>query len=49
MRAEAERRTVPLHRTADPGHVAQAVPGLPAMDRVTGEAVIVDGGEHVVH
>ncbi|NUT51940.1 MAG: SDR family oxidoreductase [Saccharothrix sp.] len=46
-RAEDERRTVPLHRTADPGHVAQAVLGLLAMEQVTGEAVIVDGGKHV--
>lgn len=48
-RAEAERRTVPLHRTAEPRHVAQAVLGLLTMDLVTGEAVIVDGGKHVVY
>ncbi|MER5267656.1 SDR family oxidoreductase [Actinosynnema sp. NPDC002837] len=48
-RAAAERRTVPLSRTADPGHVAQAVLGLLAMDLVTGEAIIVDGGKHVVY
>jgi NAD(P)-dependent dehydrogenase (short-subunit alcohol dehydrogenase family) len=48
-RAEAERRTVPLSRTADPAHVAQAVLGLLAMDLVTGEAIIVDGGKHVVY
>jgi hypothetical protein len=29
--------------------VAQAVLGLLAMDHVTGEAVIVDGGKHVVY
>lgn len=48
-RAEAERRNVPLRRTAEPGHVAQAVLGLLAMDQVTGEAVTVDGGKHVVY
>ena len=48
-RAEAERRTVPLHRTADPEHVAQAVLGLLSMNLVTGEAIIVDGGKHVVY
>ncbi|PSL43166.1 3-oxoacyl-[acyl-carrier protein] reductase/ketoreductase RED2 [Saccharothrix carnea] len=48
-RAAVERRTVPLDRTADPAHVAQAVLGLLAMDLVTGEAIIVDGGKHVVY
>lgn len=48
-RAAAERRTVPLRRTAGPEHVAQAVLGLLAMDLVTGEAIIVDGGKHVVY
>ncbi|MCE6997123.1 SDR family oxidoreductase [Saccharothrix sp. S26] len=48
-RARAERETVPLRRTATPDHVAQAVLGLLAMDLVTGEAVIVDGGKHVVY
>lgn len=46
-RAEAERRSVPLRRTAEAGHVAQAVLGLLGMDLVTGETVIVDGGKHV--
>jgi NAD(P)-dependent dehydrogenase (short-subunit alcohol dehydrogenase family) len=48
-RAATERQTVPLHRTAEPEHVAQAVLGLLTMDLVTGEAVIVDGGKHVVY
>lgn len=48
-RAEAERRTVPLRRTAGPEHVAHVVLGLLAMDMVTGEAVIVDGGKHVLY
>ncbi|MFD7660696.1 SDR family NAD(P)-dependent oxidoreductase, partial [Actinosynnema sp. NPDC059797] len=48
-RAGAERRSVPLGRTSEPGHVAQAVLGLLAMDQVTGESVIVDGGKHVVY
>jgi NAD(P)-dependent dehydrogenase (short-subunit alcohol dehydrogenase family) len=48
-RARQERRKVPLDRTAGPEHVAQAVLGLLAMDLVTGEAVIVDGGKHVIY
>jgi NAD(P)-dependent dehydrogenase (short-subunit alcohol dehydrogenase family) len=48
-RAARERETVPLHRTADPEHVAQAVLGLLQMDMVTGEAIIVDGGKHVIY
>lgn len=48
-RAEAERRSVPLRRTAGPEHVAQAVLGLLAMDLVTGETVILDGGKHVTY
>ncbi|MFC4494538.1 SDR family NAD(P)-dependent oxidoreductase [Streptomyces ovatisporus] len=46
-RALAEREHVPLRRTAEPGHVAQAVLGLLGMDMVTGETVVVDGGKHV--
>ncbi|GGO46275.1 3-ketoacyl-ACP reductase [Streptomyces daqingensis] len=46
-RALAEREHVPLRRTAEPEHVAQAVTGLLGMDMVTGETVVVDGGKHV--
>lgn len=46
-RAAAERETVPLKRTAGPEHVAQAVLGLLAMELVTGETIILDGGKHV--
>ncbi|AVT39667.1 SDR family NAD(P)-dependent oxidoreductase [Plantactinospora sp. BB1] len=49
QRSAQEREVVPLRRTADPEHVAQAVLGLLGMDMVTGEAVIVDGGKHVVY
>ncbi|MEE6261130.1 SDR family NAD(P)-dependent oxidoreductase [Plantactinospora sonchi] len=48
-RAAREREVVPLRRTADPEHVAQAVVGLLGMDLVTGEAIVVDGGKHVVY
>jgi 3-oxoacyl-[acyl-carrier protein] reductase len=48
-RAAAERETVPLKQTAWPEHVAQAVLGLLAMDMVTGETVILDGGKHVLY
>jgi NAD(P)-dependent dehydrogenase (short-subunit alcohol dehydrogenase family) len=48
-RASAERATVPLRQTAGPEHVAQAVLGLLAMDLVTGETVILDGGKHVTY
>jgi NAD(P)-dependent dehydrogenase (short-subunit alcohol dehydrogenase family) len=48
-RAEAERNSVPLRETSDPVHVAQAVLGVLAMDMVTGEAVIVDGGKHIMY
>ncbi|WP_422772752.1 SDR family NAD(P)-dependent oxidoreductase [Plantactinospora sp. WMMC1484] len=48
-RAAREREVVPLRRTAEPEHVAQAVLGLLGMDMVTGETVIVDGGKHVVY
>jgi 3-oxoacyl-[acyl-carrier protein] reductase len=48
-RSAQEREVVPLHRTAGPEHVAQAVLGLLAMDLVTGEALIVDGGKHVLY
>ncbi|HEX6358569.1 SDR family NAD(P)-dependent oxidoreductase [Actinophytocola sp.] len=48
-RAAAERESVPLKQTAAPEHVAQAVLGLLAMDLVTGETVILDGGKHVVY
>jgi NAD(P)-dependent dehydrogenase (short-subunit alcohol dehydrogenase family) len=48
-RAAAERETVPLKETATPEHVAQAVLGLLAMDMVTGETVILDGGKHVTY
>ncbi len=48
-RAAAERATVPLRQTASPEHVAQAVMGLLAMDMVTGETVILDGGKHVLY
>jgi 3-oxoacyl-[acyl-carrier protein] reductase len=47
--AAAERETVPLKRTAGPEHVAQAVLGLLAMDLVTGETVILDGGKHIMY
>ncbi|MFC6018799.1 SDR family NAD(P)-dependent oxidoreductase, partial [Plantactinospora solaniradicis] len=48
-RAARERETVPLHQTAAPDHIAQAVLGLLAMDMVTGEALIVDGGKHITY
>jgi len=48
-RAAAEREAVPLKQTAGPEHVAQAVLGLLAMDLVTGETVILDGGKHVMY
>jgi NAD(P)-dependent dehydrogenase (short-subunit alcohol dehydrogenase family) len=48
-RAAAERSTVPLRQTAGPSDVAQAVLGLLAMDMVTGETVILDGGKHVTY
>jgi NAD(P)-dependent dehydrogenase (short-subunit alcohol dehydrogenase family) len=48
-RAAAERESVPLKETAGPEHVAQAVLGLLAMDLVTGETVILDGGKHVTY
>lgn len=48
-KAAAERETVPLRATAGPEHVAQAVLGLLAMDLVTGETVILDGGKHVTY
>ena len=51
--AEAQERAVaaatPLGQVATPEHVAQAVMGLLAMDMVTGENVIVDGGVHAVY
>lgn len=48
-RASRERQSVPLQRTAGPEHVAEVVLGLLGMDMVTGEAVIIDGGKHVVY
>ena len=45
-----ERQTAadtPLQFVMTPEHVAQAVMGLLAMDGVTGEAIIVDGGKHL--
>lgn len=48
-RAARERESVPLRRTADPEHVAQAVLGLLGMDLVTGEALILDAGKHVTY
>lgn len=48
-RARAERESVPLRRTSGPEHVAEAVLGILGMDMVTGEAVIVDGGKHVLY
>ena len=48
-RARAERESIPLRRTSGPEHVAQAVLGLLAMDQVTGESVILDGGKHVTY
>jgi NAD(P)-dependent dehydrogenase (short-subunit alcohol dehydrogenase family) len=47
--AAREREVAPLQRTAEPEHVAQAVLGLLGMDLVTGEALILDGGKHVVY
>ncbi|QFU93099.1 SDR family NAD(P)-dependent oxidoreductase [Amycolatopsis sp. YIM 10] len=48
-RARAEREVVPLREISGPEHVAQAVLGVLMMDLVTGEAVIVDGGKHVLY
>ncbi|HEY1342624.1 MAG TPA: SDR family oxidoreductase [Bryobacteraceae bacterium] len=48
-RARRERQSVPLQRTAGPEDVAEVVLGLLGMDMVTGEAVIIDGGKHVVY
>ena len=39
----------PLRETTTPEHVAQAVLGLLAMDNVTGEVVVVDGGLHLTY
>jgi len=51
--AEAQERAfaayAPLRAVAAPEHVAQAVLGLLAMDLVTGENVIVDGGVHLLY
>jgi 3-oxoacyl-[acyl-carrier protein] reductase len=46
---ERERGLVPLARTADPEHVAQAVLGLLRADLVTGETLVVDGGKHLLY
>ncbi len=48
-RASRERESVPLRRTAGPEHVAEAVLGFLRMDMVTGEAVILDGGKHLIY
>lgn len=48
-RARQERERIPLRRTVQPEHVAQAVLGLLRMDLVTGESVVVDGGKHVLY
>jgi len=51
--AEAQERAfaahAPLSAVAGPEHVAQAVLGLLAMDLVTGENLIVDGGMHLLY
>jgi NAD(P)-dependent dehydrogenase (short-subunit alcohol dehydrogenase family) len=39
----------PLRQVVTPEHVSQAVLGLLAMDMVTGENLVVDGGLHVVY
>jgi ketoreductase RED2 len=41
---EAVRRRAPLRRSAEPGHVAEAVMGLIHARHVTGQVVTVDGG-----
>lgn len=48
MEAATTGRT-PLGKLSTPDHVAQAILGLLAMDAVTGEVVIVDGGVHVTY
>ncbi|PRX96150.1 SDR family NAD(P)-dependent oxidoreductase [Allonocardiopsis opalescens] len=48
-RSAAERASVPLRRTSTPEQVAEVVLGLARMDMVTGEALIVDGGKHVMY
>lgn len=47
--AERERERVPLDRTAEPEHVAQAIMALLAADMVTGESIIVDGGKYLTY
>jgi 3-oxoacyl-[acyl-carrier protein] reductase len=48
---QEERRAAatPLKAIATPDHVAQAVMGFLGCDLVTGESVIVDGGQHIAY
>ncbi|HEX4213609.1 MAG TPA: SDR family oxidoreductase [Candidatus Dormibacteraeota bacterium] len=47
--AKSEEAKSPLGQMSTPDHVAQAVMGLLQSDMVTGETVIVDGGEHLLY
>jgi 3-oxoacyl-[acyl-carrier protein] reductase len=44
---EAAKERNPLRRTADPADIAKVVLGLLSTDLVTGEDLIVDGGQHL--
>ncbi len=46
---EAAQAVTPLRQVATPEHVSQAVLGLLAMDQVTGENLVVDGGVHLLY
>jgi 3-oxoacyl-[acyl-carrier protein] reductase len=48
-RSRAEAAHTPLQRVATAEDVADAVLGLLAMDMVTGEALILDGGKHITY
>ena len=50
VRQKGERigRSVPLGRSGEPAHVAQAVTFLAANDFITGAVIHVDGGEHLL-
>jgi 3-oxoacyl-[acyl-carrier protein] reductase len=43
----SEREHIPLGRTTEPRHVADAVAALLTADLVTGESLVIDGGKHL--
>ncbi|MEJ3657486.1 SDR family oxidoreductase [Actinomycetes bacterium KLBMP 9759] len=47
--AASQRKRNPLLRTAEPADVARAVMAFLTTDLITGEDLIVDGGQHVKH